>query len=91
MAAGFGAVVLGVATGMLAGYYGGIVDILPNVLAPVLGYASLLVPVAIIFSASLSLLGLGVPTRRGELPRNRPSTTTRSRRGCSRSPAARCC
>ncbi len=45
------------------------------------------------FSASLSFLGLGVPpgTRRGESPRNRPSTTTRSRRGCSRSPAARRC
>ncbi|PSL05479.1 peptide/nickel transport system permease protein [Haloactinopolyspora alba] len=36
-------------------------EILPNVLAPVLVYASLLVPIAIIFSASLSFLGLGVP------------------------------
>lgn len=36
-------------------------EIVPNVLAPVLVYASLLVPIAIIFSASLSFLGLGVP------------------------------
>ena len=36
-------------------------EIVPNVLAPVLVYASLLVPISIIFSASLSFLGLGVP------------------------------
>lgn len=36
-------------------------DILPNVMAPVIVYASLLIPIAIIFAASLSFLGLGVP------------------------------
>lgn len=36
-------------------------EIVPNVLAPVLVYASLLVPISIVFSASLSFLGLGVP------------------------------
>ena len=37
-------------------------EIVPNVFAPVLVYASLLVPISIIFAASLSFLGLGVPT-----------------------------
>jgi len=37
------------------------VDILPNLIAPVLIYATLLIPVAIIFAASLEFLGLGVP------------------------------
>ncbi len=36
------------------------VDILPNVLAPVIIYASLLVPVVILFQAALSYLGLGI-------------------------------
>lgn len=36
-------------------------EILPNVVAPVIVYASLLIPIAIIFAASLSFLGLGVP------------------------------
>jgi len=36
------------------------VEILPNVLAPVIVYATLLVPSAIIFEATLSFLGLGV-------------------------------
>ncbi len=36
------------------------VDILPNLLAPVIVLASLLIPTAIIFEASLSFLGLGV-------------------------------
>jgi peptide/nickel transport system permease protein len=36
------------------------VDILPNVLAPVIVYLTLLIPAAIIFEASLSFLGLGV-------------------------------
>src|SRR5690625_3480558 len=36
-------------------------DVLPNVVAPVIVYASLLIPIAIIFAASLSFLGLGVP------------------------------
>lgn len=36
------------------------VEILPNVLAPVIVYATLLVPSAIVFEATLSFLGLGV-------------------------------
>lgn len=36
-------------------------EIVPNVFAPVLVYASLLVPISIIFASSLSYLGLGVP------------------------------
>lgn len=36
------------------------VDVLPNVLAPVIVYATLLVPLSIVFMASLSFLGLGV-------------------------------
>ena len=37
------------------------VDILPNVVAQLIVYATLLVPVVIIFEASLSYLGLGIP------------------------------
>ena len=37
------------------------VDIMPNVLAPVIVYASLLIPVVIIVEATLSFLGLGLP------------------------------
>ena len=36
------------------------IDILPNVLAPVIIYASLLIPVVILFQAALSYLGLGI-------------------------------
>lgn len=37
------------------------VDVLPNVLAPVIVYASLLIPVVIVVEATLSFLGLGLP------------------------------
>ena len=37
------------------------VDILPNVFAPVIVYATLLIPTAIVAEATLSFLGLGVP------------------------------
>jgi len=37
------------------------VDILPNVLAQVIVYATLLIPVSILFEAALSFLGVGVP------------------------------
>lgn len=37
------------------------VDILPNVLAPVIVYTTLLIPVSIVAEATLSFLGLGVP------------------------------
>ena len=36
------------------------VDVLPNLIAPVIVYGTLLVPVAIVFEATLSFLGLGV-------------------------------
>jgi ABC-type dipeptide/oligopeptide/nickel transport system permease subunit len=37
------------------------VDILPNVLAPVIVYSTLLIPVVIVTQATLSFLGLGLP------------------------------
>jgi ABC-type dipeptide/oligopeptide/nickel transport system permease subunit len=37
------------------------VDILPNVLAPVIVYATLLIPVVIVIEATLTFLGLGLP------------------------------
>lgn len=37
------------------------VDVLPNVLAPVIVYSTLLVPVVIVTQATLSFLGLGLP------------------------------
>jgi peptide/nickel transport system permease protein len=37
------------------------VDILPNVLAPVIVYTTLLIPVVIVTQATLSYLGLGLP------------------------------
>ncbi len=38
-----------------------VTEILPNIIAPVIVYASLLIPIAILFAASLSFLGVGVP------------------------------
>jgi ABC-type dipeptide/oligopeptide/nickel transport system permease subunit len=38
-----------------------LVDVLPNVLAPVIVYTTLLIPSAIVAEATLSFLGLGVP------------------------------
>ncbi|MFC4949519.1 ABC transporter permease [Pseudonocardia sp. GCM10023141] len=37
------------------------IDVLPNVLAPVIVYTTLLIPAAIVAEATLSFLGLGVP------------------------------
>ena len=37
------------------------VDVLPNVMAPVIVYTTLLVPVVIVIQATLSFLGLGLP------------------------------
>ncbi|MFN8192086.1 MAG: ABC transporter permease [Nocardioidaceae bacterium] len=37
------------------------VDILPNVLAPIIVYTTLLIPVVIVIQATLSFLGLGLP------------------------------
>jgi peptide/nickel transport system permease protein len=36
------------------------VDILPNLVAPLIVYATLLIPASIVFEATLSFLGLGV-------------------------------
>jgi ABC-type dipeptide/oligopeptide/nickel transport system permease subunit len=36
-------------------------DILPNVMAPIIVYATLLIPLAIVTEASLSFLGVGIP------------------------------
>ncbi|HEX9031397.1 MAG TPA: ABC transporter permease [Streptosporangiaceae bacterium] len=38
-----------------------IVDVLPNLIAPILVYSSLLIPVTIVAEASLSFLGVGIP------------------------------
>ena len=37
------------------------IDILPNVIAPIIVYTSLLIPVTIVAEASLSFLGVGIP------------------------------
>jgi len=37
------------------------IDILPNIVAPIIVYATLLIPVTIVIEASLSYLGVGVP------------------------------
>ena len=37
------------------------VDVLPNVLAPIIVYTTLLIPVVIVAQATLSFLGLGLP------------------------------
>ena len=43
------------------------IDVLPNLVAPILVYATLLIPTAIVFEATLSFLGLGCsrPPRTG--------------------------
>jgi ABC-type dipeptide/oligopeptide/nickel transport system permease subunit len=38
-----------------------LIDILPNVIAPIIVYTSLLIPVSIVAEASLSYLGVGIP------------------------------
>jgi peptide/nickel transport system permease protein len=38
-----------------------VIDVLPNLVAPILVYSTLLIPTAIVFEATLSFLGLGVP------------------------------
>ena len=42
-------------------------EILPNLVAPIIVYSTLLIPTNILFEAALSFLGVGVqpPTRRG--------------------------
>ena len=68
------------------------VDVLPNVLAPVIVYTTLLIPVAIVSEATLSFLGLGVPpptaTWGGMLDGS--LSTTASPGGSCCSPASRC-
>ena len=38
-----------------------VIDVIPNLVAPIIVYATLLIPTAIVFEATLSFLGLGVP------------------------------
>jgi peptide/nickel transport system permease protein len=38
-----------------------VIDVLPNVLAPIIVYATLLIPLSIVAEASLSYLGVGIP------------------------------
>lgn len=38
-----------------------VIDVLPNLVAPIIVYGTLLIPTAIVFEATLSFLGLGVP------------------------------
>jgi len=38
-----------------------VVDVIPNLVAPIIVYSTLLIPTAIVFEATLSFLGLGVP------------------------------
>ena len=42
-------------------------EILPNLIGPLIVYATLLIPTNILFEAALSYLGLGVPADRGVL------------------------
>ncbi len=58
-------------------------EILPNLLGPLIVYATLLIPTNILFEAALSYLGLGVPpTRRhGARSSTTPRATTTSRGG----------
>lgn len=44
-------------------------ELLPNLVAPIIVYTTLIIPTNIIFAASLSFLGLGVPERTPELGR----------------------
>jgi len=38
-----------------------VIDVIPNLVAPIIVYSTLLIPTAIVFEATLSFLGLGVP------------------------------
>ena len=67
------------------------VDILPNVLAPIIVYTTLLIPVVIVLQATLSFLGLGprpADRRLGRDDQRRRRTTTRPRGGSWSSPAS---
>ena len=70
------------------------IDILPNVMAQVIVYATLLIPLTIVGEASLSFLGVGVqpPTADwgADDQRRRPATTSTGPGGSWSSPAWRC-
>ena len=69
------------------------VDILPNLIAPVIVYPTLLIPAAIVFEATLSFLGLGVlpPTATwGNMLADVARRTTAWPGGSCSSPAPRC-
>ncbi len=62
------------------------VDVLPNLIAPVIVYTTLLIPTAIVFEATLSFLGLGVRAadrRPGATCSPTRAATTRSPGGSS--------
>ena len=54
------------------------IDILPNLLGPVLVLATLYIPAAVVFEATLSFLGIGIQARAqlGQHPGRRRSTST---------------
>ena len=69
------------------------IDILPNVMAQVIVYATLLIPLAIVFEASLSFLSVGVPPPTadwGSMISDSPATTSTGTGGSWSSPAQRC-
>ena len=69
------------------------VDVLPNLVAPVIVYTTLLIPTAIVFEATLSFLGLGVVAADADLGQHAlrlAAVTTRSPGGSCCSPGWRC-
>ncbi len=69
------------------------VDVLPNVLAPVIVYTTLLIPVVIVVQATLSFLGLGLPPPTadwGGMLSDVADLLHAPRGGSSSSPARRC-
>ena len=69
------------------------IDILPNVIAPIIVYMSLLIPVSIVAEASLSFLGVGIPPPTpdwGSMIADRRASSSTGRGGTWSSPAWRC-
>ena len=70
------------------------VDILPNLVAPVIVFITLLIPVNIVLEATLSFLGVGVPhptaTWGNMLADAQSSGTYQRRRGTCSRPASPC-
>ena len=69
------------------------IDILPNVIAPIIVYATLLIPLAIVIEASLSYLGVGVQppiADWGQMISDAQGSTSTARGGSWCSRASRC-